>query len=159
MSVIAPEPIGAAPPVPDSSASEPDFDAAYEAHMAWEGEVLTPGINALAENVYSNALAAESATTVAADKAATATASASIAQSAALAAGAIAWVSGTDYQAGVVRYSLIDFQSYRRKVPGAGTTDPKLDKANWQILGIDPDSIYPFTNNTLLAQLHAIALY
>lgn len=49
----------------------------------------------------------------------------------ALTAGAIAWVSGTTYSTGNVRYSPIDFQAYRRKTDGAGTTDPSLDSANW----------------------------
>lgn len=54
----APIPIGPAPVVPDASKAEADFDADYEERMRWEGDVLVPGINALAENVYSNALAA-----------------------------------------------------------------------------------------------------
>ncbi|MBY0499998.1 MAG: hypothetical protein K2P74_10390 [Nitrosomonas sp.] len=44
-----------------------------------------------------------------------------------------AWVSGTTYTAGQVRYSPIDFFSYRRKTNGAGTTDPSLDPANWAL--------------------------
>lgn len=54
----APIPIGPAPVVPDASKAEADFDADYEERMRWEGDVMVPGINALAENVYSNALAA-----------------------------------------------------------------------------------------------------
>lgn len=55
---------------------------------------------------------------------------------AASAANAVAWVSGTTYAAGDVRFSPIDFQSYRRLVTGAGTTDPSLDTTNWtQISG------------------------
>lgn len=44
-----------------------------------------------------------------------------------------AWVSGTTYTAGQVRYSPIDFFSYRRKTNGAGTTDPSLDPTNWAL--------------------------
>jgi len=44
-----------------------------------------------------------------------------------------AWVSGTTYTAGQVRYSPIDFFSYRRKNNGAGTTDPSLDPTNWAL--------------------------
>ncbi|MBL8500321.1 MAG: hypothetical protein JNL77_07035 [Nitrosomonas sp.] len=43
------------------------------------------------------------------------------------------WVSGTSYTAGQVRYSPVDFLSYRRKTNGAGTTDPSLDAANWEL--------------------------
>lgn len=53
------------------------------------------------------------------------------------AAGAIAnqaWVSGTTYTAGAVRYSPVDFLNYRRKTNGAGTTDPSLDTTNWALL-------------------------
>lgn len=49
---------------------------------------------------------------------------------------AVVWVSGTSYIPGNVVYSPIDFQSYRRKTSGAGTTDPSADTTNWtQISG------------------------
>lgn len=67
------------------------------------------------------------ATTQAENAADSATASAQ----SALVAGAIAWVSGTTYTTGNVRYSLINFQTYRRTTDGAGTTDPSLDSTNW----------------------------
>ncbi|MBY0498907.1 MAG: hypothetical protein K2Q14_07035 [Gammaproteobacteria bacterium] len=44
-----------------------------------------------------------------------------------------AWVSGTTYTAGQVRYSPIDSLMYRRKTNGAGTTDPSLDTTNWAL--------------------------
>ena len=47
------------------------------------------------------------------------------------AAGAIAWVSGTTYAIGNVRYSPINFLAYRRKTAGAGVIDPSLDTTNW----------------------------
>lgn len=46
-----------------------------------------------------------------------------------------AWVSGSTYAAGTVRYSLINYQNYRRSVTGAGTTDPSLDATNWVAVG------------------------
>lgn len=49
------------------------------------------------------------------------------------AAGAIAWVSGTTYVTGNVRYSPVDFLAYRRKTNGAGTTDPSSDTTNWAL--------------------------
>jgi len=62
-----------------------------------------------------------------------ATASAAAA-SAVAASGAAIWVSGTTYAAGDVRWSPINFKSYRRKTNGAGTTDPSADSTNWALL-------------------------
>lgn len=42
------------------------------------------------------------------------------------------WISGTTYAIGDVTWSPTDFQAYRRKIAGAGTTDPSLDTTNWQ---------------------------
>src|SRR3546814_252300 len=56
---------------------------------------------------------------------------------AAIAAGAVAWVSGTTYAQGDVRYSPTNFQSYRRKTNGAGTTDPVSDATNWAPISAD----------------------
>jgi hypothetical protein len=56
------------------------------------------------------------------------------ADAAAQSANVSAWVSGTTYTSGVVRYDTTDFKSYRRKTAGAGTTRPGLDSANWQLL-------------------------
>lgn len=47
------------------------------------------------------------------------------------AAGAIAWVSGTTYAVGNVRYSTVNYLAYRRKTAGAGVIDPSLDTTNW----------------------------
>lgn len=50
------------------------------------------------------------------------------------AAGIIAetkWISGTTYALGDVVWSPTDYQSYRRIVAGAGTTDPSADGTNW----------------------------
>jgi hypothetical protein len=49
------------------------------------------------------------------------------------AVGAVAWVSGTTYAIGNVRYSPINFLAYRRKTAGAGVTDPSLDATNWAL--------------------------
>ncbi len=42
------------------------------------------------------------------------------------------WISGTTYAVGDVTWSPADFQAYRRKTAGAGTTDPSADTTNWQ---------------------------
>lgn len=70
---------------------------------------------------------------------------------AASAANAVAWVSGTTYAAGDVRYSPIDFQSYRRLITGAGTTDPSLDTTNWTQIsgGGDVDGPVGSVDNTI----------
>ena len=44
------------------------------------------------------------------------------------------WISGTSYTAGDVRVSPLDWQSYRRIISGAGTTDPSADATNWTLV-------------------------
>lgn len=41
------------------------------------------------------------------------------------------WVTGTTYAYGYEVFSPIDFQTYRRKVAGAGSIDPSADTTNW----------------------------
>jgi hypothetical protein len=80
-----------------------------------------------------------------------------LAESAAAAASASAnasiWVSGQTYEIGVVRFSPINFLSYRRKTAGAGTTDPSLDATNWAQVAGTGDVLGPSsaTNNNLAA--------
>lgn len=63
---------------------------------------------------------------------------AEVTASAALAVvGAEAWVSGTTYAIGDPVYSPIDMQTYRRKISGAGTTDPSADSTNWEKVAIN----------------------
>jgi hypothetical protein len=71
----------------------------------------------------------------AADLLAKQTAAEQAATSAAATAGASQWVSGANYTAGACVWSPLTFQTYRRKTPGGGTTDPSQDSANWQLLG------------------------
>lgn len=69
------------------------------------------------------------------------------------AANVTAWVSGTTYAVGNVRYSPITFLSYRRKTAGAGTTDPSVDSTNWQLINgtgnVNLDGTQTLTNKTL----------
>jgi hypothetical protein len=101
---------------------------AFGTHMAdkFNGEVV-----AVAESAYQNAVEA-------AQRAADAGAAAQAAQSAALDAvqlvGVNPWVSGTTYAKNVAVISQVNFQTYRRRVAGAGTTDPANDAANWAML-------------------------
>jgi len=60
-------------------------------------------------------------------------------------------VSGTTYSVGDLRYSPTDFQTYRRKTTGAGTTDPSLDLTNWlRVSGdVSSNTTQTLTNKTL----------
>jgi len=43
------------------------------------------------------------------------------------------WITGTTYGIGDLTWSPIDYQTYRRKTAGAGTTDPSADTTNWAL--------------------------
>lgn len=62
------------------------------------------------------------------------------------------WVSGTTYAVGNVRFSPVNYLSYRRKTAGAGTTDPSADSTNWQLINgtgnVDLGSTQTLTNKT-----------
>lgn len=90
MPIIEPVPISAAPPVPDSSKPQGDFDLEYEAFNTWEKQELQPGMNALAYSAYQNALAAGAAATAAENSASAAASSATAAASSTTAAAASA---------------------------------------------------------------------
>lgn len=87
--------------------------------------------NALAVDANNAQSSASASASLASTKASDATLSASLAEQAAASAGSIAWVSGTTYAIGALRYSPANFQTYRRKTAGAGTTDPSTDTTNW----------------------------
>lgn len=82
----------------------------------------------VATNAFANA-------TEAAAAAVTATAQAAAAQAA---VGASVWVSGTTYAYGDTVWSITNGRVYRRKVAGAGTTDPSADPANWWEISVQP---------------------
>ena len=118
-------------PVPDSGAV-PDYNdrATFGTRvLAWDNwtkSTMVPGVNAIAQNAYANAL----------DAAAQAAAAASASQSAATAAsaaGAPLWVSGTTYAVGNLTRSVTNGRVYQRRVAGAGTTDPASDTTNWAL--------------------------
>lgn len=75
----APTPIDAAPAVPNSTTPETTFDTQYEAFNAWEKDKLQPQANALATNVYDNAVEAAGAAVTAGTAASTATTQADLA--------------------------------------------------------------------------------
>lgn len=51
------------------------------------------------------------------------------------------WISGTTYAIGDEVWSPADFQAYRRKTTGAGTTDPSADSTNWQRTEVSETSL------------------
>lgn len=126
-------------PTPPSRSTPSTFADAADAFLGALPTFATQA-NALAVDVNADAATA----TV---KAAEAQSHATAAASSALDAGATAWVSGTTYAAGDVRYSPLNFQTYRRTTNGGGTTDPSQDSTNWAL-----------TNSLILAQSHALAL-
>ncbi len=99
--------------------------------------------NLVAAEINANAAAASTAETQAEAAAAAALATANT----------TLWVSGTTYAQGVVVYSPITFLSYRRKIAGAGTTDPSADTTNWQLVAGSGDvtltGTQTLTNKTL----------
>jgi hypothetical protein len=101
---------------------------AFGTHMA---DTFNPEVAALANNVKANADDAATSASTAAAQVGLATTQALAAAGSAAVAGAVAWVSGLTYALGDARYSPINLQTYRRKVAGAGTTDPSLDATNW----------------------------
>lgn len=124
MPPIAPTPVPAGPAVPDSSIAAPTFDAQYEAFNTWEKDDLEPGMNALATNVYNNAV----------DTAANATIASNAATAAAASVGAPIWVAGS-YVTGSPVYSPINGMVYRRLTPGGSTSlDPSTDPSKWSVV-------------------------
>jgi hypothetical protein len=110
-------------PTPPTTSDPATFDARADASMLAQ-QSMVPQINAATENVYDNALSAH-------DSAVAALASEN---AAAASSGATIWVSGATYAIGDCRFSPINFQSYRRKTAGAGSTDPSLDASNWALV-------------------------
>ena len=73
------------------------------------------------------------------------------------AAGAIQWVSGTTYAIGDCRWSPTDMRVYRRKIAGAGTTDPSLDNTNWGLVNPEPPVVIVSTTTyTAASNFHYV---
>lgn len=128
-------------PQPTDSTSEFNTKA-----FAWVAALdnWTDEVNALGVQVDADATAAANSATDAAE-------SAVLAAGAAAALNAQVWVSGTTYETGDVVYSPIDFQTYRRKTDGAGTTDPSSDSTNWEVISgnVSTTKTQTLTNKTL----------
>lgn len=121
-------PITALPAAPSPTDDRATFSLKSFAHVAALADFTTEA-NALEVNV--NALE-EAAQEHADDANAARIASEAAATQAAFSAGVVKWVSGTTYAQGAQVWSPANYVTYRRKVAGAGTTDPSLDTTNWE---------------------------
>lgn len=63
----------------------------------------------------------------------------------------VKWVSGTTYAEGVVVFSPINYQNYRRTAssPGSSTTDPSADAVRWKQLTIDASTSLTVGGNAI----------
>ena len=100
------------PPSPtpnDIEMTEDEFSNAMRDLIAWFA-VFGPEANSMAMEMQDNASTATSAVAALAN---------------------LAWNPVTNYVAGAVAYSKIDYLSYRRKTNGVSATDPRNDPTNW----------------------------
>lgn len=132
-----------------------DFFATDLPLFVSEANALETAVDADATSASNSASAASSSAsaangyaTAASGYADTASAAASVATAAST---ATVWVSGTTYALYDAVISPIDYQSYRRKIAGAGTTDPSADPTNWEPISsnITTSSATTLTNKTL----------
>ena len=131
MTVPAPPTLTPAPSPAPTRADPANFNVRADAYHTW----LVPHVNTELPAVFTWMTARQNDVAALAqdaeDQVALAEAAAGAATSA---ANASIWVSGQTYAIGVVRFSPINFLSYRRKTAGAGTTDPSLDVTNWALV-------------------------
>jgi len=152
MTVPAPPTLTPAPSPAPTRADPANFNIRADAYHSW----LVPHVNTelpavftwmtarqndvvgLVEDAEDQVALAANQVTLASNQVTLAANQVTLAESAAAAASASAnasiWVSGQTYEIGVVRFSPINFLSYRRKTAGAGTTDPSLDATNWALV-------------------------
>ena len=130
MAITAPTLIPAGP-----AAADPDdrdtFDALAYAYTVWALDELQPGANAVATNVYNNALEAHTNALAAAASAAAASAAAS----------AALHNPATNYATGTVAISNVNYLPYRRTStsPGVDATDPANDTTGrWAPAAVSP---------------------
>lgn len=121
-------PITPLPTAPSPTDDRAAFSTKAFAHVAALEDFVTEA-NALAATVTALEIEAEDH---ADDADAARIAAEAAAVQAAFAAGVTKWVSGTTYAQGAQVWSPANYVTYRRKVAGAGTTDPSLDSTNWE---------------------------
>ncbi len=119
------------PPAPDPAIDSPSEFSQKAANSVLAQRALPGELNNFA--IQANAVAADVSA-----KSITASSAAQLATAAAAdvvtLVGVNAWISGTTYQKNVAVISQLNFQTYRRRVAGAGTTDPANDSTNWVML-------------------------
>lgn len=122
------------PAAPDPAADTPQAFSEKAAAMVLAQKNMPPQLNTFASQANALALDVNAKSTAATSAAQIATAAAA---DAAATANVPAWVSGTTYAQNVAVSSRVNQQTYRRRVAGAGTTDPANDPTNWAILTRD----------------------
>lgn len=133
-------------PNPPSRSDPSNFSERADAFMGALPAFATE-TNATAVDVNDDAVAAAASAVDAAVSATAANASANVSK----------WVSGTTYDQGDVEWSPINFFSYRRKVAGAGTTDPSADPTNWALVSgagdVSLTGVQTLSNKTLTSPI------
>lgn len=127
----------ATPVSPSRSTDNVTFSNAVDAFLAWISTFTTWLIGFVGWAVTWQGELTSAQSDVSAKQLAAAASAASASASAtaaAVAANCPMWVSGTTYAIGDCRFSPADFQTYRRRTVGAGTTDPLTDTTNWALL-------------------------
>jgi len=119
------------PAAPDPATDTPALFSQKAAAMVLAQKGMIPQMNTFGAqaNELASDVTAKSAAAVAAAQTAV-----SAAEGAVALVGVGAWVSGTTYAKNVAVISQVNFQTYRRRVAGAGTVDPANDSANWAML-------------------------
>lgn len=129
-------------PLPPSRQDPANFSERADTFMAALPTFATEA-NSTATAVNNDAIASNASAVNAAASAAGANASANVSK----------WISGTTYAEGDVKWSPSNFFSYRRKITGAGTTDPSADPTNWALVSGGGDvsltGVQTLTNKTL----------
>jgi hypothetical protein len=119
------------PASPDPATDTPALFSQKAAAMVLAQKGMIPQMNTFGAQANELAIdvTAKSAAAVAAAQTAT-----SAAADATFLVGVNAWISGTTYAKNVAVISQVNFQTYRRRVAGAGTVDPANDSTNWAML-------------------------
>lgn len=146
---------------PPNTLDTANFDERADAKVADDAAKVTE-YNALASNVYSNAVEAAASATTAQGHRDTAQiyrdAAAASAAASAASAGASVWASG-NYTTGARAWSPTNQRLYRRLSPGgASPTDPASDATNWAPVPIGlPIKVITGTSGTLAPNTRYVA--
>jgi len=117
------------PPDTPQRSDPATFPAKADAYVSWQADTNAPEMVATV-TAMNLAVAEVDADTVAAAASALAASNDALAAAASAASVGLPWVTGT-YATGDMRYSPLDFATYRRRTAGASATDPSLDPTGW----------------------------